>query len=47
MNVGIGNEAVKFDFWEYRNWIFGTVWKQKNLIIPKICRGKDKNPNNQ
>ncbi len=25
INVGIGNKDVQFHFWEYINWIYGTV----------------------
>ncbi len=26
MNVGIGTEDAQFIFWEYINWIFGTLY---------------------
>ncbi len=32
MNVGIGTEASLFLFWEYINWIFGTVQKSARSL---------------
>jgi len=33
MNVGIGKEAAQLHFWEYINWIFGSVRKIVALYI--------------
>jgi hypothetical protein len=35
MNVGIGTKTAQFFLWEYRNWIFGTVWSAiTTLLVP-------------
>jgi hypothetical protein len=38
MNAGIGNAAVQFHFWEYKNLIFGTVNVNKCLLCVDLKR---------
>jgi hypothetical protein len=45
MNVGIGTEAVQFLFWEYINWIFGTVWELGTTLVVRAsdCQCRSRN----
>jgi hypothetical protein len=38
MNVGTGTETAQFLFWEYINWIFGTVYfLGLDIVIVSFC----------
>jgi hypothetical protein len=37
MNIGNGNKAVQFHFWEYRNWIFSTVHPVRSVLFLSVC----------
>jgi hypothetical protein len=39
MNAGIGNKALRFHFWEFINWIFGTVEEARACLNQGTAMG--------